>query len=670
MVLQSICNSLILILGWYLPSYSSGIYVFFGILLWFYQILSRSLSNLYHMIYILGLILICLKAYLLFYVFREIDTYKILYDFVSFSQPTQIKTDPFIHLAPDIAVVILSLLGNWLNSKINPERLEKATKVIAAIILILTGTSMLSIFHMFYLISFMLQVFLVSFCYKNNIQMISSLTSFFAMMQLAYPYTTEFLKFSSETEKILEACGFLKFPDSGLIELFSIALVHSFYSYIAYASAHFRDFSFMNDSLRTPLEPGSAQSRSETILNLKFIFFYIIVLCLLWLWIFLYPGPAGLLIISWIFFSIVSKSAEALKTFTRCILLPILAISFLGFYISSLLQTNQYADESYGIYTFTYIRIETGFVTTTISTVCAIYHYTKDMSSILYFPRNLYGRICASAFKRIYIFSLVVLFLIGLSDISVLYSVLMLICIVFMINPKVIKTHWIWLLGYNMSMLYLRYIYRVLAGLFEDETSQYVLKIIGLNIKKGTENSLLSYDYLIWILLISVSLQHFANQIKIKEERRRQEHILIKPFVIAYYYLLKIEIYVMYAIILALIFLSDTNILNFACTGRPLTNMGCTFNDFAFKHHIGNVMPLETQGPRRVMTLARPVAGVAAISRNQTGTSPCTLTNKPVPPPLLSRVRERRTTSSSAPPQETTEQLEPNASSTRAQHNP
>lgn len=554
MVLSSICISLIFVAGWYVKSYTSGAYILLGLVLWLRRVFVSSLIEIYDLGLFLSLGLAISKLGVLV-LFEKIGYQETLKDFLDFEYEKQ----DFMVITPDIAVVILCVLGRWATQDLLMFKYQKYIRIASLPLLITAGLCRFSFANLFYLIFSILQVTFYCLKVTGHDRSIAFFTSLVSTMQLAYPYFQAFMKeeyyFLLESE---ESYGLLQFAGWKWVELILIVLVNGAFSAITFYLYEI-GFDFKRrESLLERCSEEELHNVSETILNIKYILAYVVGVFMLWVWIFKFPGPSGLAIMMWIFFSIVLKSSDALKMLTQWFLIPVLFVSFISFYVATIYNVTGY-ETKFGLYTMNDIWLDLCFVVGTIFSMAIVYYYLKDTSSILFFPGNWYGRIFAKVFKKIYIISLVVLFLIGLSDINILHSILMIMCILFMMNPISIKTHWKWLLGYNMFMLFIRYLFSILVE-FMPWSNKDFFQVIGLN---DTPNeSFIPYDYLIWILLFSVSLQHYANQIKCKQGKK-EINFIIDNITKVYKFIRRIEIYVMYAIIITLIYISNTNILNF-----------------------------------------------------------------------------------------------------------
>ena len=115
-------------------------------------------------------------------------------------------------------------------------------------------------------------------------------------------------------------------------------------------------------------------------------------------------------------------------------------------------------------------------------------------------------------------------------------------------------------------MLSIRYLWKIIEPLFiiTKETSK-ILEIIGLpksqNSIQGIKISIyIPYDYLIWILLLSTSIQHLANKIKLQEAYTNNS--IVKAYKSIYDYFSHIEIWIMYSIFVLIQFVSSVNFLN------------------------------------------------------------------------------------------------------------
>ena len=81
-----------------------------------------------------------------------------------------------------------------------------------------------------------------------------------------------------------------------------------------------------------------------------------------------------------------------------------------------------------------------------LSTVILFAYFYKlsvEVKDIKYaLPPTWYGKIGSILISRSYLFSLTVLFIIGLSAINLLHTGLMIFCIIYMSNVKLVKNNW------------------------------------------------------------------------------------------------------------------------------------------------------------------------------------------------------------------------------------
>lgn len=558
MVVTDVASSLILVAGWYFSSFFSAFYIFAGIYIKLKQLCGQGFSEMLVTCFYYSLFAIISKIVIFLYLLNE-ETKKFL-DFVA--PIDEIKGKFWVYLVVDVLVGVFCVLGKFYDYNI--KRFKKLMVIISMIFLALCSISLMTVSNLMYVLFFILYLFGLVFESTFLKRVIPRLIVLLSTFQLIFPFFSRC--FTIPVAGIsLYKFGLLEFKDWNIVDLISLpllVLVNSLFSFIMVNYHKPYNISlkekFLHKHNSTPNKPNQ-----ETVLNIKYLITYSLACFMLWLWIIIYKGPSGLIIMSWVFISVLNTSHKFLKSLTIFILIPTLLVSFILNFIYSVFNLEN-TILSRLAYKFNSPIIETLFALITILNISATVYYSKDVSSLLYFPGVWYGRIFANLFKRIYLFSLIVLFLIGLSDINFLHFGLMVICLFFMTNPNNIKKFWIWLLGYNMAMLYIRYIYFIVHPYISWIIEDYHLTWFGLKEPESdSELSYIPYDYLIWILFASVSLQHKANYINVEEGKQDKENFVFKTFHTIRDFIIKIEIYVLYIILITIIFVSKANFLNY-----------------------------------------------------------------------------------------------------------
>ena len=167
----------------------------------------------------------------------------------------------------------------------------------------------------------------------------------------------------------------------------------------------------------------------------------------------------------------------------KYVVLPILTASFLSSYI------NDFYDDNFSI-TNNFIMLFT------IIVFCYLYMFSPLIKSIKYsVPSTWYGKIGSIIISNSYLFSLPVLFFIGLSAINILHTGLMIMCLMFMSQMQNFKEYWNGLIVYIVFIIFIRYLCSMIFNVNED--SYLLLEIIGLQVANYDNILGLKYEYLI-----------------------------------------------------------------------------------------------------------------------------------------------------------------------------
>ena len=377
--------------------------------------------------------------------------------------------------------------------------------------------------------------------------------SIVSVFHLAIQYPIHMNLFSSDIE-IIPALSFQGFK---IVETIMVLILQFTFTLVAFCERI--NFEEIEESF-------SPKTKEPTMID-KIIYavLYFSTVLLLWIWIIFYFGHAGLILMAWIFYSILEENIIKIKKLTKYLLLPTLVTSLLVIYAFELFAS----DNSKAVRFFVainYAKIQIGIMFFTIFIVAFYYKCSQQIPEKLAFSSTVHGAVFTALFKKMYIFSLTVLFLIGLSDINLLHTGLMILCLFFMINHVILKQYWICLVVYTMGMLSIRYLWQFLEQFITIEGDAVkVLEIIGLpksiNSTQNSSNLIdIPYDYLIWILLLSASIQHLSNKIVLQESYTN--HFLVKGYIYIYDYFSHIEIWIMYSTIIIIQYVASVNGLN------------------------------------------------------------------------------------------------------------
>ena len=561
--------SLILVSGWVYCSYLSSVYTILGIALWLSHIISRRTSRLILICLFYSLFCLILKIIIFTNYFSE--STKNFIDITSSQE--KINSQFWVYLIPDLSVALISFLSRFI--KYNLTRFKVLIISISMFILAMIGISVMSLCNLLYLLFFLL--YFQGLISRINIlkRICPIIISGLLTIHLSFPTLTRFypdILTTSEMSKL----GLIDFRDWNLNQVIQFILIiwnHSFFSFIS-ENYHKSFNSDLKIRLLKEVSFNETHDQVKIFFYIKYIILYFFECFLLWLWAIVYRGPSGLVIMSWIFFSLLSKSNYLIKNLSTWILTPTLIFSFTLNVLSSIFNL-EFTIPTLLLNKFSTPILETCFCLIAIIMVTVDVYYLNNFSADLNFENftknwsdTWYGLTCGYVFKRIYLFSLIVLFFISLSDINVLHSGLTILCLFFMTNTYKINSEWKWLLTYVMGMLYIRYIYNIAHPVLSEYVGENHLMWFGLKEQEApTHLNFIPYDYLIWVLFVSASLQHKANSIEIKTDMDADGHSR-KNFILATIkdildFLSSIEIFVLYTLMFTVLLISKTNLLNF-----------------------------------------------------------------------------------------------------------
>ncbi|CAG9310076.1 PIEZO2_1 [Blepharisma stoltei] len=304
---------------------------------------------------------------------------------------------------------------------------------------------------------------------------------------------------------------------------------------------------------------------------------YFFARVLIFSWIIRYRSFVGILLMLWLFYSFLDYDLKRILQVSKYSLFPILILNFFGFYIINLFQID--VSEVFGICLLKIPPLEIAFQLLTILLFLYLNNILqrkkrdkhlkdKDKSVV-----GLFVRIIVENADKL---SLCVLFVVGLSDINLLHTGFMIICLIFMLNTKLAKNHWTSLVIYTMFLLLFRYIWILAFPLkFTDYIPRNYLRLVGMPANRSEltlKNSIIPYDYLVWILLVSASMQLKAyrsttfsilfqqfNRVNVSV----QHPLLVKVLVLIYEWYFLTEVWVLYSVIMITVMVSSLNLLNF-----------------------------------------------------------------------------------------------------------
>ena len=288
---------------------------------------------------------------------------------------------------------------------------------------------------------------------------------------------------------------------------------------------------------------------NEPSLSEKFaiLLLYFVGKVCLFLWLNNVVGFAGLVQLFWIGFTLLEPGIYTSMRATKYLLMPVLILSYTLTYIASFWKQTR-ADFQ-------------PLMLLTIVIFAYFYNISPRVKNIQYsLPATWYGKIASLVLANSYLFSLTVLFIIGLSTINLFHTGLMILCLVYMSNVENVRKHWHWLIVYTLLMIFIRYTWVLVNGsIFH--INAVVLDIIGLS-NAQEDNEFRSYNYLIWVLLLCSSLQQFANNYLLFGKFDDYKNVVFNALGTAYSYFSNIEFWLLYIVLFVFIGISHSNIPN------------------------------------------------------------------------------------------------------------
>ena len=301
---------------------------------------------------------------------------------------------------------------------------------------------------------------------------------------------------------------------------------------------------------------------------------------LLFFWIFYFKSAIGVYIMLWLFYSILELNHDRMIVMSRFTLLPVLVLNSFLTYTFKTFSLD--LPPICGFYYKYFPAVELLFQLLTIMTfifINRVLGYNTKVSIIETETKTVFGILYTILQQNSDKISLMVLFLVGLSDINLFHVGFISICLVFLFNIQLARKYWKVLMFYTMSILLVRYVWILVSSYF-GFFSQELLKLVGLPENSSTRQELwqvIPYDYSIWILLLSASIQNRAfgstmfslDYYKLTKKDFRKKHpLLVKYVVNVYEWYTIFQVWVSYFFIFLIMLLSPLNVLNyvrFAC---------------------------------------------------------------------------------------------------------
>ena len=281
----------------------------------------------------------------------------------------------------------------------------------------------------------------------------------------------------------------------------------------------------------------------------------------------------------WLFYSVLELDHDRMVFVLRLTLIPILILLSLLTYIFRTISL----DTSYffGVYYKSSPILEFLFQIFTVFTLLftnRLLGYNLRSNEITTETKNIFGIIYTIIQQNSEKLSLMILFLVGLSDVSIFHIGFLVICLVFLVDIKLARRFWKVLMFYTMCILLVRYIWQLLLPSMGDVDSE-LLRLIGFqNIDASNTKAwlIIPYDFSIWILLLSAGIQNRAfgstmfsvDYYKLTKGEFRANHpLMVKYIVSTYEWYTIFQVWVSYFFVFLIMLVSPLNILNYVRFG-------------------------------------------------------------------------------------------------------
>ena len=567
-MLQEFINMIFILTFYWEPSHSSLCYLLTGLYLWAScTYFAGSTRLIYKTTLVLSSTFLVLKSLVILNLHFS-DYFDLVQNYPSILESFAINSSqsfPSIltHLIPDAVILLTSLLGYVLAVKhyisLNSQLLYR---YLGVILLWLCSSYMLNIPSLLY--SFTFIYWLVSqgvLLIQPNFKVLTGFVSLLAFVQVLVSLSWPLAKMEL-TNELKSLAGIVLVPSQEAVILLLLCIV---------ASNARRDLvQVRRNSLAEPLLQEAAT------LKMKFLVLgiYFLLKVGLFLWVEFSPGFTGLILILCTGFLILKDDVHSIMTMVKIILLPLLIISFSSNYMDGILSDYNEANENLNKNltddsneTSRKTSFQTMFIHSfmlfTIMLAAGLYRLGYIIRHIDYSPTpTWYGKILSVIISHTYLFSLIVLFTIGLSDINLLHTGLMILCLIYMSDIQNVKLRWKWLIYYMIIMMFLREFWTNLKNVLDLESDGLAVKIIGLG-NQNEDGNFTIKDGLNWVLIFCCSLQQFANRYNYEESLRNHSNFFFDMIENAYQYFSNIEFWLIYAVLIVTSFFKDANILNF-----------------------------------------------------------------------------------------------------------
>ena len=577
MVLYHLCAGVLLASGWYQPSLSTLAYIVIGCSLYLNNLICGLGSRrFYHLAMLISTFYLITKLLILFNLFTTMP------------QGFFIENLTFFNMIPDLSVLASSIFGFFDFRFLRFDRLNSINRMLNYCLLAFISLFFISLPCLLYMALLIYAIVSHHLFQSNHRHKVSVVVSLISTINLIYPYglclkelVTQGIT-SMPQDFLLQDWEMTKGTLILLIQVGSTiaacwnkddlvnnrdiheGLMEEIHPIASLANLGKRgSMGNRRRGIEIPLIGNeSPEDKVRYIEKIKYVGLYTVTVVFLWVLLILFNGPIGIVLMAWIFYSILETNNRRIQKSIKFVLLPTVILTLIGFYFVNVLDSRPI--ELGYVFALESSMIQIWLMFFTVCSVSALYLQAEKLPDVYSFSKSFHQELLTLIFNQMYIFSLVVLFMVGLSDINLMHTVLMIICLVFMINPKIQEKKWNYLIYYTMAILGLRYSWVLLLPFLSlGESTLGLLDIIGLPRSRYTDYStFIPYDYLIWVLLLSACIQDTAYNIKENNKDKIPTSTVIVAVNSIYDYVIHLEIWLIYLVIIIIQFVSNVNFLN------------------------------------------------------------------------------------------------------------
>lgn len=578
-------NTVLLYVGVYNPTILSQGYTLLSAIMWATYFRRSLVSSLIYKLVIIYSVLVLVAKLLLLTMYwinssLSVFSNKSLFTLFGITLAKSFNYAMFMNFYPEIVGIIVSILGILYRKRLqsNPQNLIRRS-VMGIIVIFNLLTVSLSYYSAANTVYFIMLIIWIAFWgYRINERFLLhgvGFLSFLALGQISFTGLYNLLLKDSLSEDLSIKLGVLSMRQDSIF-----CFISTFFLFFTSASLTRRlvvrfNYSFISEDRldSVPLVRRVTQGDElptffkQIMTYLSFTLIYGICVFNVFLWIANFNGYMHLLMLFWLFYSIIEKSMQRLMIVTRNFFIPILFIDCVFFYIYNLidLDTGFFIGDYKKEYSVLYVFYEIWTISMFLLLQRRIRkkEYDQHASSI---TTNLAIGVLLENSNKV---SLIVVFLIGLSRINVFHLGFMAIFLVFILNSEISKKYWIVLVYYTQFTLLTIYTVIILKESGANLGSEEALTIIGFE-TRGLElvAGIFPKDYLVWMLLLSAAMQLSAYRSGYVRDRKQALQTGTKSKIIVifskiYQWILFLFIWIVYITLFLAINMSSLNLINF-----------------------------------------------------------------------------------------------------------